>query len=375
MFIWNVYAIETGQSEVYYNTYIKTSGLGNYQFEVESHERPSHETLPIISNSYFPYSVNKYDTEVDNTAPDATYKSSTVSKVDVVFALGDTSQSSSLQNYISTFKSTLESAGNNIDAYVEEVKTSTFDLNSLSAQDILDTWYNYPGQNIAPYYSAGWHKDSETGGLTTTENVNWTGFLNWTDEAKKTTDATFEFKLTFQGGHQDPQGWTFNTEKHKDGTYSFYVLEVNKHYGNLNLACITSWTPSDKYPTHGGPYYHGCISGCDDYYDGTQKTANMEGAYGYHLGQASVGSLNEYNIKIVRTGSKIEVYSDGKLVITASDSSLGAGTYGPYTVSQWEAVFTDIKVTTGGTKSLGEAITDVSWRDGSLRFMQKIKYH
>lgn len=317
----------------YYEARIKTSELGNYDMEIESHEVPSHEYLPIIGKEYFPYSVEDFKTEVDNTEPYAVYESNPIVKVDVVFALGDLSQQQTLQSYIDTFKSKLNSASNNLDTSVESVETSTLDLSKLSAQEILDTWYNYPGSNIAGYYSAGWRVEGN-GALSTTENVNWTGFLNWTEEAKKTTDGTYEFTLEFEGGHQDPQGWTFCTTKHDDGSYSFYVLEVNQNYGNLNLACITRWIPSSGYPTHGGPYYHGCISGCDGTYDGSQKQSNQEGATGYHIGRAHVGKKSQYNIKIERQGSSIKVYSDNALVINAQDSYLTSGTYGPYTVSQ-----------------------------------------
>lgn len=103
----------------WYDTYAKVPSLGNYEFEVESHEIPSHEVLPIVGKEYFPYSTMKYTTEVDNTAPSAKYKAMPISKVDVVFALGKLNQSEQLTNYISTFTSKLGSSGNAIDARVE----------------------------------------------------------------------------------------------------------------------------------------------------------------------------------------------------------------------------------------------------------------
>ena len=360
---------QTGNTSEQYDFSFVTSHLGHYQIEVESHEIPSKEILPfyVVGKDYFPHSTTTQAViEVDNDAPSAVYNKQDIQKVDVIFATGELDQIDSFTNYMRHFESQLSKASNNFDVMVDVVETTTLDLNSLTPQEILNTWYNYPG--LGGHYAAGWYATNDNK-LTTTENVNWTGFLNWTDEAKETTDATYEFELTFEGSHQDPQGWTFRTTKHNDGSYSFYGVEVNQRYGNLNLYCITEWKPSTSYPTHGGPYYHGCISGCDGTYDGTQKTAYSEGATGFHLGRASVGKKSLYSIKIENTGNKISVYSDGELVIEAEDNTLKKGTYGPYTASQWEAEFFNIKVTTGAKKTLGEAIQDVAWRDNSVRFV------
>lgn len=108
----------------YYDATIKTGSLGNYNFEVEAHEKPSHETLPIVSKDYFPKTIANFSTEIDNTAPSAVYKAKAITKVDVVFAIGKYSQTSALKNYTETFKSILNQSSNNIDARVQELESS-----------------------------------------------------------------------------------------------------------------------------------------------------------------------------------------------------------------------------------------------------------
>ena len=113
----------TGRNYELYNIQFKTDRLGLYQVTIESHERPSHETLPFISSSYFPYSTLSDQTEIDNTAPEARYHAQGITKVDVIFATGKLSQQKQLQDYIGAFESQLNAAGNYIDAVVEQVET------------------------------------------------------------------------------------------------------------------------------------------------------------------------------------------------------------------------------------------------------------
>ena len=347
---------------------VPESNLGKYQFRIYARDDFDQETLPIVPGSKRKETTKVFDTKVDNVEPNGTFSTRSEAKGDVVFAIGDSAVAKDVSNATLTFANRFgaEAGMNIMDVNVEMVETNTIDLNAMSAQAILDTWYNYPGSNIASYYQAGWTVSNNA--LTTTANVNWTGFLNWTDDAKKTTNAEFEFTVSI-GDHPDPQGWTFCTTKHDDGTYSFYALEVNHNYGNLNLACITEWKPSSGYSTHGGPLYHGAIGAQDGAYDGTPKFVGDQGTKGHFIKQASVGKANNYKIKIIRDGNKIQIYCDGKLVIDVVDDTLKSGTYGPYTCSQYTSSFSDITVTSGKAKSLQDAIADVSWRDGSERFV------
>lgn len=109
---------------VYYDTQIKANNLGGYEFDVEAHEMPSNEVLPIVGKEYFPVTSAKFLTEVDNTAPGAVYSAKPVTKVDVVFAIGDYEKTEELLKQMSTLEALLNTASNNVDARVQEIKSS-----------------------------------------------------------------------------------------------------------------------------------------------------------------------------------------------------------------------------------------------------------
>ncbi|GEM_PF-2095213 len=353
---------------------VKVMHVGKYEFELTVQDTYGQETINqfVTAGDRRTSRITKV-IEVDNMPPTIDFTVTPSNKVDIIFTVGQVDKlkvqelDAKINNYVKVF---LEANNADfIDTKIQSFETSTLDLNSQTPQAILDTWYNYPG--IGGHYAAGWRVSGN--GLTTTENVNWTGYLNWTEEAKKTKNGTFEFDLDI-GGHSDPQGWTFAHKKNSDNTYSFYALEINHNYGKANLACITNWIPSLSYSTHGGPLYHGAINGQDGSYDGSQKVlpSSYQGATGHNIAQANIGVKNNYHVKIVRNGSNIKVYVDNNLVIDANDNTLTEGTYGPYTVSQYEATFRNIVVETGTYKTLDEILKETTWRENASKFVVNI---
>lgn len=109
---------------------IKTDRIGNHQVSITAHEIPFRETLPynVVSKDYFPTTTKTITTKVDNTAPTALYTTHGLSKVDIVFAIGNTCQAELLQSYIPIFTSKVSAAENFIDARVEQIKTAQVDM-------------------------------------------------------------------------------------------------------------------------------------------------------------------------------------------------------------------------------------------------------
>lgn len=145
---------EYNTSELY-DIKFRTSKLGLYGMTIESHEIPSNEWLTFISHDYFPYTTLSDQTEVDNTPPSAVYSAKGIVKVDVVVAIGEFSESSAIKDYIPTFSSKLNSAGNAIDAHVQELESafnSEFALHTtwdtVSDMDTHIRLYNSRGQQI-----------------------------------------------------------------------------------------------------------------------------------------------------------------------------------------------------------------------------------
>lgn len=359
----------TESSTAYYDTHIKVSDLGHYDFEVEAHEIPSNEILPIIDKSYFPITVSHFQSEIDNTVPSAIYKSKPVSKVDVVFAFGETDKSDAMQKYIPSFESRLQSAGNFIDAHVEKVETSTISSNDAGAAEIFNKWTNYPDS------SGQWTFNPSDNSMGSTRNVSWTGF--WNSKAQDTTDVVIEYKskevlrevdkapIPYPNirCHPDPMGWTFRMTQ-KNGLYSYYVFSIYAYQGVAILARIND-TPDPNRATNG------VVTGW------TSTIPNIVGKKSGYVTQLAYTNIDynpikEHSVKIECKGTNIKVIYDGKKLFDYTDASSDAllkGGYGPFTYSMPNGNFYDIVITTGSTKSLGEAISDVSWRDNSTRFV------
>ena len=94
---------------------------------------------------------------------------------------------------------------------------------------------------------------------------------------------------------------------------------------------------------------------------------------GVTLAKLNIGSWSEgqyWNLKIEMKGNTIIVYINGVEILRYTDSNpYKDGNYGIVSVSHGKGRFKNIKVITGSRKSLGEAITDVAWRDNSTRFV------
>ena len=331
------------ESFAYYDTYIKAQDLGKYDFEVETHEIPSHEVLPIIDKSYFPVTVTHFQSEVDNTEPSAIYKSKPVAKVDVVFAVGKFDQQNQMEKYIPTFESRLQSAGNFIDGYVEKVETSTIDIMNQDPSVILKTWEAWKQYPRDP--TTTWSYIPEDRSIQDNEyHCHRQCYVDRVYDTKG--DFVLQADIVgYRHSWNDFYGLTFRHNK------------AGKHYAVV--------------------YQDVSGSRCG-MYDGQLTTGvTLVKATGVDAGKA-VATYNcpawqigkYWNLRVEMIGSTINVYLDNKKVITWTDSDpYLEGNYGVVSVSHGSGRFKNISLTKGSQKSLGEAISDVSWRDNSTRFV------
>lgn len=352
----------------YYDISLRSENIGGYKIVLSCNKKISGSVLPGLAIPDIQTATLDIYTEIDNTAPSALYNIQPIQKVDVVLALGELSQQQVLKDSIPTLRSKLNAKGNYIDAVITDVATSILDSTAVSPEKIFRTWVNYPGTSYGFNYDAGWQLAGDA--IQTTKNVNWTGY--WDPQYTWVTDAIYEFDMTY-GGHQDPMGWTIRMNKNGN-SYSYYAIEVAPGASTLCVARIDSWVPGN-YATHGGPLYHRMINGQDGTYgDAGQygQATSYQGARGQILGVPVVIPSVNGHYKIENTGNNIKVYKDGVLYINVTDNSgsaLRRGSFGPYTCSQFTTSFRNMKVTMGADKSLGEAVSDVQWRDGSARFV------
>lgn len=337
------YADSSGETQVYYEATLKTSSLGNYEITVKAYERPSHEVLPIISVDYFPTSESKYKTEIDNTEPSATYKANTVSKVDVVFAVGELSQSQALQSYIPTFTNLIGSSSNNIDAHVEQVETSSIDITSQDPSIILNTWQAWKQYDRDP--TTTWSYIPSDRAIQDNEyHCHRQGYR----DKVNSTEGDFVLEADIVGyshSYNDFYGLTF---RHSD---------FGAHYAIV-------W--QDTQGSRCGMY-------SDQLYQGLSLIKATGNDQGRAVATKAIGAWKRgeyWNLRVEMTGNQIDIYiNDIKQISWVDSSPYTTGTYGVVSVSHGSGRFKNIQITTGGTKTLGEAISNVAWRDGATRFV------
>lgn len=360
-----VQAAELNRTKAYYDTIIKGQNIGKYEFTIEAHETPSNEVLPIIDKSYFPVSTAKLITEIDNTSPSALYSMKNVVLVDVVFAIGEFSQMQTLENYMDQFDRILGASYNTIDQQVTSVETvkGGFSMEDASAETIYTAWEQFPNPNnytlhgdaiVNAVYNWNGYSSTSRPGSTSVFNQIFIEAGSW-----ETQD--FELSSTYAWhGCAVPSGFVFHWDR---GTDSAYVLEIGHdvcgHSGYMlykvnNLSKVLG-AKSD--------------GGSGNWY----WFANYGQANGQLLAYAPRGTATSgkgENVKISMEGANIKISSGNTEVINYTDPNPiahgGVGLWAGCTVS-----FRDVQLQYEKkvAVSLGEAISDVAWRDNSVRFV------
>ena len=406
----------------YYDTYIKNGQLGGYQFTVEAHETPSNVVLPIIDKSYFPVTTEIYSTEVDNTAPSATYAARKVVKADIIFAIGETDQAGTIQSQIPNFTAQMASAGNNLDVNVKQVETQTIDMASFGAENIFNSWRKMPegdgfgnliwklDKNEGKIYAEGIRRAS-TGGHRSVSIIDdsLSGF--------RTEDLTLSFSYNARGPEGEPTYHNVSASGYSNHTsgcvfrynedpvtkqWSCYMLAMGdaNHTGfrgnltdilGISLVKVRGGN-SDWYPgRYGGTLplnwdigvkdYTGALtiphSRGIDYPIGTWRHGEGPGRGPVPqmvcaMGSRAVVNTKSTDITIDCTGSRIKVYVGGILqldVVDTYEEPYLDGTYGFFSFSSPNIYFSNVQITRGAEMSLGKSIQDVSWRDDSIRFI------
>lgn len=337
-----VYAANVTQ---YYDVRTKLGNLGKYQYTVEAHEIPSNEVLPIIDKSYFPVSVAQYETEVDNTAPLAEYEVSTVQKVDVVFAFGQLSQSKELEQLIDRLDLKINAAGNKIDGLVQRVETQEMNMqNSFKWETDVNTsignitfadggaTVNMVGNSRRPGKNAMWILQDQVSGRQTIE---------------------FDYSLSY-GDSFSAAGVLCNIGRvgNKIEGYAIVCRNRRSSLGDSGGAGIY-WLSYD-------------IGGNTSQFSTSQFKKLAD------LGVTTSGTL-----KVDMSNSDITVSGGGMAtpVKVTLDKHYGFGLgffsehYSHHCSHIGSFNIKNIKLTKTDIKTLGDAISDVAWRDNSLRFV------
>ncbi len=161
--------------------------------------------------------------------------------------------------------------------------------------------------------------------------------------------------------------------------FSFYGVELDCNHKTLTLGKITSWIPSTSDEMHGGPIYHTKIAAHDGNYDDYTTSGNsnsLSHCIGERLDYKSYSFNNGvwYKVKIEANGNNIKIYINGAEIINYTDnnSPILSGGYGPYTASDPNGHFKNVKIETQNVKKLIEALREPDWRENSIKVLVNV---
>lgn len=334
-----VYADDT---VAYYDAKVKAGSIGGYEFNIEAHEMPSNEVLPIVGKEYFPVTISKLLSEVDNTAPSALYRANTVTKVDVVFAFGKLSQQQQLEQMIGNLERQLNASGNHIDAVVETVETQEMDMQNSFAwiTDVNSSIGSITFQNGGATVAMVGNR-SRPG-----KNAMW--ILQDSENGRQT--LSFDYTLSY-GDSFSAAGVLCNvtdTGKYIEG-YAVVFQNASGTFGNGGAGV---WRVKYQKGTNTSQF------------SGSTKLAS--------LGVSTSGRLT-----VTMSAEEIVVSGGGMstpvTVKLPKHYGFGLGFFAEHYSHNCSSIgsfnIRNIKLEKTSMKTLGEAIQDVAWRDNSVRFV------
>lgn len=338
----------------YWDVSFKTGLLGKYKITLNCDKKPAEDTLPGIEDSAHSTNAVVLYTEVGNTAPSALYHKNPYSKVDVVFALGKVSNDSEYKAQTSALESLLNASGNYIDAEVAEIKTIDVSFNDGSKWQfrVADRLHNGTGyinsgireSGCPPGYVNASGNSIEFGGYGETPYYDYGMY-----QTNLMEKLTISFTVTAAN---------FDTHTLSHAGFNF-GCPVNSPKGGYTLA-MTGYSWGSNLPD---------MSFC--LYD--NRTGRV-------LWQIPRSGNSSYNIKIVSDpkNTMMTVFVNGSQVASIPGTIPGPS-FGPYCQysshccpSQSIIRFSNIQMQYDTTKSLGESLGDVTWRDNSYRFIVHI---
>lgn len=329
----------------YWDVSFKTGLLGKYKITLNCDKKPAEDTLPGIEDSTSATNAVVLYTEVGNTAPSALYHKNPYSKVDVVFALGKVSNDAEYKAQTSALESLLNASGNYIDAEVAEIKT--IDVSFSDSSKWLFYVANQPHRGTG-YINSGVEEEGCPPGYVNASgnSIRFGGYGSTAYYDYGMYQTTLMEKLTIS--------FTVTAEKFDTHTLS---------HAGFNFAC-----PAGN--SRGG---YSIAMDHSSFYLKNNRT-------GQRLWSTSRREGAAYTVKIISDpkNNNIQVFVNGGLVSTINAPVYGPQ-FGPYCQysrhscpSQSIVSFSNIQMQYDTTKSLGESLGDVTWRDNSYRFIVHI---
>lgn len=363
--------IDISRDERYHvtmNITIPESNLGAYQFKVYDKDIFDQETLPIVPESERKETTKTFDTEVDNVKPNGTFSTRSEAKGDVVFAIGNSQAGTEVQNATLTFENRFGSeAGMDVmDVNVETVETSSIDSQTSFPWEVYNLYMtgfgapNNPGDGqFSPsgnsYYYRGYgseapidhlyYDDGRSGSREFTFDIDMTGY-----NSCATVIPGFIF-----GAHLDEDtnvfsGYMVLMWHNIFGVYSFTSTDGHRGLASNGIGNIATSYAKNDYASGAVSFKlldsHATVS------QSLQKSVKMK----YENGVLTITDSG-VNILEKKYESKYNGYG-----IVAANSGHGCG-------ARSYTRFNNFSLQTTSFKTLNDALSDVSWRDGAERFV------
>lgn len=321
---------------------ILRQNVGHYQFRVTAQESFGQETLPIVPDTEAKGAEKLFDTEIDNVSPTGVFSTRAVAKGDVVFAIGESTVSKEIQNATLSYANRFgdEASLNVMDMIVETVETSNIDMTK----------------------AFDWKQDvsSQIGSINITNNGQSVTMAGNPRRAGKnaiwipSTDTgiqkfTFEYDIDY-GDNFNAAGMLFNLVE-KDGYLDAYALSFNN---------------SGAFSGSGGSIWHIQHQLNDNNNAGYQLLEKIQDVPFAQKGTLTV-EINKTEVKI--SGGGLDTPVSVQMPYQGTGFGFFSNHYSHNCSDIGHFQLDGISLEITKQKSLAEAISDVSWRDGSEKFV------
>lgn len=347
------------ENAVILNVSIPVSKIGKYQFRVYAKDEFGQETISIVPDSERKETTKIFETKVDNVKPNGTFSTRAEAKGDVVFAIGKSQVAGDVQNSSLTFQNRFgaESGTNSLDVRVETVETSTTAIDSSAAEDIYRTWEAY---RTSPN-SSSWNSDSVSS--------SWSLSGNKLLSLHGPNDSSYYYSLL-------QPDYSQISMPNYEMSFTFGLNSNANDFGHGEAGFFFAINPEK---THGYGIMIDNHSACgnlreDGYSILFEYTNGSFRSLGeVYTGMFAAGNLYKFHVKVENDIASIQYQSTANgasgTFPKVDLSGIPERTFSFYTYRQANAYFSDISVTSTKSKTLQDAISDVSWRDGAERFV------
>lgn len=347
------------ENAVILNVSIPVSNIGKYQFRVYAKDEFGQETISIVPDSERKETTKTFETKVDNVKPNGTFSTRAEAKGDVVFAIGKSQVAGDVQNSSLTFQNRFgaESGTNSLDVRVETVETSTTAIDSSAAEDIYRTWEAY---RTSPN-SSSWNSDSVSS--------SWSLSGNKLLSLHGPNDSSYYYSLL-------QPDYSQISMPNYEMSFTFGLNSNANDFGHGEAGFFFAINPEK---THGYGIMIDNHSACgnlreDGYSILFEYTNGSFRSLGeVYTGMFAAGNLYKFHVKVENDIASIQYQSTANgasgTFPKVDLSGIPERTFSFYTYRQANAYFSDISVTSTKSKTLQDAISDVSWRDGAERFV------